>query len=470
MSRSKGWVGATARVAGGVVVAATFVVAMAGAVVVPWPTHRAEPPAVTTLPEPADAVVACAGSLLTLGRDAANATGLADAAGVDLTAAAAAGAEVTQSTLAASDVPAGTGPTALVTAPHDGARTDVAAAQSVTASDADLRGFAASACTPPLMESWLVGGSAATGAADLVLLSNPGEVAALVDLTVYGVGGGTVPSAGRDIVVPPASQRVVPLAALGLGEKSPVVRVSATGAPVQAALQASVTRTLVPGGVEQVGVAAAPASVQLVPAFSVTRAPGEPGASDIMTLARLLAPSADATATVTVTPVGGGSSPIEPLSVPLTAGAPLELELEGLPIGSYTARIEATAPVVAAVWSATGFVAGSDFGWYAATEAVAVPSLVAVADGASPVLTIANPGEAPISVGLVDAAGAGATVTLQVPAHGAVQRSVAAGAVYLLVPDAPVHANVAYAGEGALAAYAVTPADTAAPAVVVHPG
>lgn len=470
MNKRKRWVGATARITVGVVATAVFATATISAIAVPWPTHRAEPLSVTTLPEPATAVVACPGPLLALGRDAGNASGLVDAATVTLTAATAGGAASSSAALAPLDVAGGAGPQVFAAAPQGGARTDLAAAGSGTASDSDLRGFAASACTPPLMESWLVGGAATTGATDLVLLANPGAVAALVDLTVYGVDGGTVPSAGRGIVVPPASQRVVPLAALGLGEKSPVVRVSATGAPVQASLQASITRTLIAGGVDQVGVAAAPARTQIVPAFSVTRAPGVEGASDITTVVRLLSPSKDATATVTVTPVGGGAPSLEPQTVPLVAGAPLELELGGLAVGAYTARIEASAPVVAAVWSATGFVEGSDFAWYPAADAVAVPSLTPVAGGPAPMLTLANPGDAGTVVRLVEAAGAGVIVDIAVPARTAVQYPVQAGSVYQLVPaDEPVHASVTYTGAGAIGGYVVTPADTAASAIVVYP-
>ena len=71
---------------------------------------------------------------------------------------------------------------------------------------------------------------------------------------------GTVPPGGAGVVVPPRSQGVVPLAGLAIGEERPVVRVQATGAPVQASLQSSITRTLTAGGVDQVGALAQPAT------------------------------------------------------------------------------------------------------------------------------------------------------------------------------------------------------------------
>jgi hypothetical protein len=61
------------------------------------------------------------------------------------------------------------------------------------------------------MESWLVGGSGGRRL-DLVVLENPGVVAARVTITVYGAGGGAVPVAGNAIVVAAGTQRIIPLA------------------------------------------------------------------------------------------------------------------------------------------------------------------------------------------------------------------------------------------------------------------
>ena len=102
------------------------------------------------------------------------------------------------------------------------------------------------------MESWIVGGATTTGSADILLIANPGDVPATVELTVFDTDGPGVPPGG-ELVVAPQTQRAVPIAGLALGEASPVIRVSATGAPVTAALQASITRTLLPGGVDLVG-------------------------------------------------------------------------------------------------------------------------------------------------------------------------------------------------------------------------
>lgn len=444
---------------------AVFVVVVVGALVVPWTGVAREPVSVTALPEPTASLVSCSGPLLAVGRDATDAAQVTDAAAQEV--AAATGVDELDgsvSRLDAPDVSGGSGPEALTALPIDRVRTDLAAAGSARVDDDDLRGFAASSCAPPLMESWLVAGSGTTGAADVILLSNPGGVAAEVALTVFGAEGASQPAAATGIIVPARTQRLLPVASLALGEESPVIRVNASGAPIQASLQASITRTLLTGGVDQVGVTAAPAEVQVIPAVPVVAAPGEAGASESASVLRVLAPSDDATATVTFTPVDGGTLLTQEL--PLTAGVPAELELGALAVGSYRVEISAGAPIVAGMWTTTGFGAGSDFAWHTVPSVLGVPSLVAIAEGPSPVLTISNEGDADA---IVQVSGPDGETTVTVPARGAVRAAVVDAAVYRLAPESgTIRANVTYSGEGALAGYDVIPADAAAEPVIVY--
>jgi len=456
------------RAGAGATVLGLFIVGVAAAALVPWPTIAREPVAVTALPEPTASILSCSGPLLAAGRDAGDAARLTEAAATDISAATGSDApDATAERLAAADVADGTGPDALTALPIDGTRTDIAAAGSASAEDEDLRGFAASTCAPPLMESWLVGGSAVTGASDLLLLANPAGVTAEVDLTVYGADGPTVPAAAAGIIIPPRTQRVLPLAALALGEENPVVRVNASGAPVQASLQASITRTLLPGGVDQVGVTAAPATTQVIPAFTVTVAPGEEGASEPATVLRLLAPSADSEVTVELIPIAGGTP--ESHAVSLAAGVPAQVELGALGAGVYRVEVAAEEPVVTAVWTTTGFGEGDDFSWHTAPSVISVPSLVAVAAGPSPVLAISNEGEDEAVVTLSGVSGEAVSDVRVAPGTTA-RVPVEDASVYRLRADGGVvRANVTYRGPGALAGYDVLPADAAAEPVVVYP-
>jgi len=460
------WATTSARLLIGTAVSVGAVIAVVTAVTVPWPTIAREPVSITATPAPAASVITCDGALLSIGRDAQDAASLALAARQTVVTGVQEGAPEPQQQSLHNDEMSD-GPLTFTAPPQDGAAVDVAAAGAAIARADDLAGFAASACRPPLLESWLVGGSGATGAADLVLLSNPGTVAATVQLTVYGVAGPQTPPGGADLVVAPGTQEVVPLAGIALGEESPVVRVSAVGAPIHASLQASITRTLTPGGVDQVGAVAAPAALQVITGVAVTRSPAQDG-SEGATMLRMLSPSVATTAQVTVSAAGRAEPARAPQDVTLEAGRPLELELDGLAAGSYTVSVQAQTPVVAAVWQATGFGEGDDFAWYTPSPEVAASTLFVTPGGPVPTLTVVNPGAEPADVSVAEQGG-GFQVDLTVPAGGSTTVRLSPRKVYVIDPHDPVRAGLSLTGDGALAGIPVWPADVAAHEIVVYP-
>ena len=457
-----------ARLLVGTVVAAVFATAVVTGAAVAWPTVSRTPLTVSVDPAPADAVAVCTGPLLALGRDPDRADGLS-VAGRESVVFGTRDEETSavQSALAAPDVTDAQGPAVLTAQPRTRTAPEVAASGSATVDAADLAGYAASACQAPLLQSWIVGGSTTTGSSDLLLLGNPGNVPATVELTVYGATGAQVPPGGSDLVVAAGAQRIVPLAGLVLGEESPVVRVTATGAPVTAALQSSITRTLVPGGVDQETAIAAAATTQVIPGVTVTAEPGTQGASDATTVLRLLSADADTTAQVAVVNARGVA--VSTQEVPLTAGLPAGVELAGLAVGTHSVRVDAPVGVVAAVWQATGFGAGSDFAWYAAAPALTADALVAVPDGPDPTLWVFNAADAPVTVDIESLFGA-APVQLSIPPAQAASRALATGQLYRLSTSAPtVHAMVSFVGDRALAGMPIQPEDAASPTVVVYP-
>ncbi|MBW9095736.1 large extracellular alpha-helical protein [Microbacterium jejuense] len=460
------WATTSARLLIGTAVSVIAVIAVVTAVTVPWPTIAREPVRIATTPAPAASIVTCDGALLSIGRNSEDASSLALAARQTVVTGVQEGAAEPQQQTLKNDA-VGEGPLTLTAPPEAGSAVDVAAAGAATARADDLAGFAASACRPPLLESWLVGGSGATGAADLVLLSNPGTVAATVQLTVYGVGGPQTPPGGSDLLVAPGTQRVVPLAGIALGEESPVVRVSAVGAPIHASLQASITRTLTPGGVDQVGPIAAPAAQQVIAGVAVTRTPAQDG-SEGATKLRMLSPSVATTARVVVTAAGRTEPARASQEISLEPGQPLELELDGLAAGSYTVSIDADTPIVAAVWQTTGFGEGDDFAWYTPSPEVAASTLFVTPSGPVPTLTVVNPGTEPADVKLA-AQGGGFEVDLSVPAGGSTTVRLSPRTVYVIDPSDPVRAGLSLTGDGALAGIPVWPADVAAHEVVVYP-
>ncbi|GAA1647761.1 DUF5719 family protein [Microbacterium flavum] len=456
----------TAQLAGGAVLAAVVVVAAVGATLIDLPGHLQEPIRIAAQPPAAPSVAVCSGPLIAAGRDATQASLLTDDTAQRITAAAGGDVDPVQSLLVPADVAGGTGPALLAAPPSGVDPTDLAAAGAARAAASDLSGFAAEACTRPMMESWLVGGSAATGAGDVVILANPGEVAALVTLAVYGASGEQAPAAGKDIVVPAGTQRIIPLASLARGEEGPVVRVTSAQAPVRASLQTTITRVLNPGGVDQIAALGAPSTDLVIPGVAVAVAASDPGASNTPTILHLLAPGAAGEATVTVG--GPDGAVVSSQTLPLSAGVPLTFDLGGLAVGTYSVSVSATTPVTGGVWSTTGFGAGSDFGWFTPAEILRAPTLVAVAEGPSAQLSLVG-GAAPQTVTVESLSGGAAReVTL---AAGAVARlPVEGGGAYRIVPgEAGVSASVVFAGAGALAGYPVPAGDAAAAAIEVYP-
>jgi hypothetical protein len=451
----------SARLVAGAAIAAAAVVGTVAAIAVPWPQYAAQPVRLQATPAPSDTVLACDGPLLALGRSADAAGSLSAAAASEIVSGPADAGATTSALGGATGASDGDAP-ALRAAPREGVLTSIAAATSATASSDDLVGFAASACRPPLAESWLVGGASTTGANDLIELANPGSVPATVQLSVYGSQGVSTPPSGQNVVIAAGERRIVPLAGLLLGEESPVVRVVSAGAPVHAALQTSVTRVLLPGGVEQVAPTAQADTRLVMPGVQVIPA----AAGQAGTVLRLLAPGEDATATITLVPVGAATPAPAAFDIPLSAGLPTAVDLSGTAEGMYTVEVTATAPVVGATWSTTGFGQGSDFAWYAAAPETADPSVVAVAPGSGAAVVLAT-GTSDASVTLTPVEG-GDPVSTSVTAGSSTALSVAAG-VYRLETTAPVRAAVTYAGTSALASYPLWPADAAASAVTVLP-
>ncbi len=404
--------------------------------------------------------LACDGPLLALGRSADAANSLSAAAAQQVVSGPASASAETSSLTGATGADDGSAD-ALRAPPQDGVQTPLAAAGSATAVSDDLTGFAASACRAPLAESWLVGGASTTGSNDLVVLANPGTVPATVQLSVYGAQGVSTPPGGSNLVVPPGERRVVPLAGLLLGEESPVVRVVASGAPVHASMQASLTRVLLPGGSDQVAPLAQADTRLVIPGVQVlTTGEGQAG-----TVLRLLAPGADTTATVTMTPLDAATAAPGARSVPLTAGLPTSLDLSGVAAGAYTVEVTAAAPVVGGAWSTTGFGEGADFAWYAAAPVFSSSGTIAVASGVGAAVVIAATRAMRPSASRPSTA-----ATADDRGRGRRERRAARRRRGLPTRHRrAVRAAVSYSGDGALASYPLWPADAAASAVTVLP-
>ncbi|WP_223625881.1 DUF5719 family protein [Microbacterium sp. EST19A] len=447
-----------ARVVTGVAVAVACVVGVVAAIHAPWPSVRHDPAQVEVTPLPGDTVLVCNGDLRALGRDSSAPLDMRSAASPRLTQAGTSGTPATR-TLEAPDL-IDAGDVRVLTGAVEGRSAPMlAAAESVSIAEEDLAGFAALACGEPRLESWLVGGSVGTGTEDIVILTNAGEVPTTVTLSVYGTT-----RSSRTVVVPAGTQSALPLTSIAAGNEAPVVKVNAVGAPVRAVLQSSVVQVLDPAGIDlQDAVAGAQQNVVLA---GVQAFPVEGDEAD-MTVLRLLAPENDAQARIIARSSGSGAAATE-FTVPLTADTPADVSLSGLEPGTYTVEVEADAPVVAAVRQQDGSGLDSDFAWVTPAPEIDAEVLVAVPEGPTPQLQLANTADAEATVSLEPVDG-GDAEEIVVPAGESVSVDLESNTTYRLSPNGTVHAAVTMTAAAALAVLPVHPGAGAEQAITVYP-
>jgi len=434
-----------ARVATGAVVAAACVLGVVAAVAAPWPEVRSEPVGTAVTPVPSDALLVCNGSFRALGRDAARADLMVAAATPRVRIDGAADdAKITP--LDMSDVTGGAGAQTVTARVKDRTVPQVAASESMKISAEDVSGFAAAPCREPSLSSWLVGGDVATGASDVIVLSNPGAVTATVELDVYGEG-----RKASTVVVPPMTQLGLPLASVAAGERSPVVHVSTSGAPIRASLQSALVRTLDAVGIDvQDGVSGAQKDLQLLGVRSAPVAEGDDANGLVV---RMLAPDEDGSAIVRVRSASTGQGVAE-YPVDLVAATPTEIALAGLAAGAYDIEIESGARVVAGVRQTARDGSREDFAWMLPAPELApdAETTFSVPGGAPATLFLRNAGEDDVTVEL----GGADDQSVRVPAGGAAAVTVKAGG-YTLVPSGRVHAAIGMGGEKGASAIAGWP-------------
>jgi hypothetical protein len=219
----------------------------------------------------------------------------------------------------------------------------------------DVAGLAAVACTEASSDSWLVGGATDVGRTTLLLLSNPTAVTATVGLEIFGDNGAINAPGADGILVEPGEQRVVSLAAYAPDLISPVVHVTSSGGLVQASLQHSIMRSLIPGGAEIITPSAAPNTTQIMTGVALTglaaQDSGEKGliTSDLEPTIRIAVPG-DEAADVVLTVIGEGTESVE-IRTTIEAQHTLQLPFTGITDGIYTVVVTGTQPIVAGVRS-----------------------------------------------------------------------------------------------------------------------
>ena len=311
-----------------------------------------------------------------------------------------------------------------------------------------LRGLATAACLPAQFDTWIAAGSAETGRQAVLSITNPGDVPATVDVTVYGRSGAVNAPAARGILLPPGTRRVFPVNGFAPAELSPVIHVQSQGTAVAAALHASVTR-----GLDADGVAIATGQFEAAPDLVI---PGvfvdgsdealarrqEPGFADLAPTLRLLSPDEDTTAQVSI--LRPGQAPIIS-EARLVAGRVVDVALDLVGSGLFSVTVNASAPIVGGVRVSVVAENATDLSWVSAHPVLDEPTYLALPFGPEATLSVvALEEEAEVTISRLspDAKRVVAQSTLRVGSGQTVNRVIGvAGGAYLVETTAPIVAT-----------------------------
>ncbi|MBK0417697.1 hypothetical protein JD276_01420 [Leucobacter sp. CSA1] len=438
-------------------IAATAIVLLGN---VPLPGVERTPLAMTVdTSQDSERTYVCAGSFAELGADPTR-SGVAVPLG---TAAVTIAGDPTETTELVRQEEGGSAP-AVVQGPADA---PLVAAQTQRLSTPTLSGLSASACTEPVNEQWLVGGSTAVGASSTLSLGNPGQVPATARVTVYDAEGPVDAGQTTGVLVPPGSERTVSLNGYAADREQLAVRVVSTGATVTATMGVSQIETLDPFAVDTVTRQLEPQSTLVIPGvtniYDHVDNHGDQEGDYYPVQVRLLAPDASGRATVRAVDKKGESTELG--SVELEAGAVAELRPERWPEGANAVIVEADVPVVGGVLGTAVRDEDRDYAWFAPGGEIPAetPTAAAVVSGGG--LVLVNPGAEDAEAEIAEAGSDDEPRTVKIPAGAAVTSRAPASAE--ITSTAPIFVGVRMARNG-IAGYPVLPAESRSGELTVY--
>ncbi len=271
------------------------------------------------------------------------------------------------------------------------------------------RGLEVVGCAAPRRETWFAGGSLGPDESTDLVLANPDDVAAVVDVTAWTDAGAADPRPGRGLVVPPRSRTTLPLDTLAPGRTGLAVRVLAERGRVAAAVEHLRGPAL---GADWVPVTSPGTTVPV---------PGVPAGPGPRTLLVTNPGDAPTTVEVQITTADRQYVPagLDALAVP--AGTTVTADLTGL-VADGPATVVVTSgagPVLAVALAVDGAGPVQDIAYAGAVGPLTGPALVPDAGGSAGTLALtALGGDASVVLSAVPVAGA---VPLAVPPPRTVQ-------------------------------------------------
>jgi len=157
------------------------------------------------------------------------------------------------------------------------------------------RGLASTACAPAASEFWFVGGGAIAGRTTRIVLVNPDDTSAVVDVIVHGPDGVIDAPAGRGLVVKGQDRLVVRLDVLAPGVAATATQVIVRTGRVGAAVDDEQQAGLATVGTDWIPPAAEPLKKVYVPGIvggdgARVLSVMAPGANDAIVKVRVLSP------------------------------------------------------------------------------------------------------------------------------------------------------------------------------------
>lgn len=202
------------------------------------------------------------------------------------------------------------------------------------------RGMASTACAPAASQFWFVGGGAIAGRRTRVVLVNPDDTSAIVDILIHGPEGLIDAPAGRGLVVKGLDRLVIRLDVLAPGVTATAVEVLVRTGRVGASVDDEQQSGLATIGTDWIPQAAAPATTVYVP--GIINGPGArvlsiaaPGEDDAVVNIRVISPD-------------GTYAPAERARVEVTSDAVVTIDMSPV-LDRQAATLELTSdvPIVA---------------------------------------------------------------------------------------------------------------------------
>lgn len=238
--------------------------------------------------------------------------------------------------------------------------------------DGQVRGLSAQRCAPAGTSAWFVGGATVVGETAQLVLANPDDSPALVDVTSWSATGPVERRPGRGIVVPARGQTVVEVDTLAPDRELLALHVQTVRGRVAPALRHSRFDGRVPRGTDWVPIAPAPSREVLVPGL-----PSGPGRRTVV----ITNPGQDATTVTLSLLTGDGQMDLAPFEVPAGSSVAREVS-EELAQTSAAVRVRSDGGVVLAggfVYDLQDDGAGGvrELAWAGAATALTGPALLA---------------------------------------------------------------------------------------------